>query len=258
MEGTNDYSYRPGAIMTNNVDIRSSSLFSVLDDAQIKRVMQSSHMLNLADRQSLFECGDEADRFYLVTKGQIKLFRLSVNGDEKTIDIIQPGNTFAEALMFMEQPTYPVSATALGKVQLISFDNAQFLNLLRGNFDLCFRMMGSLCQRLRGLVKEIDDLTLQSATTRMCAMLVNHMEREGESEFPLQAPKGVLASRLSMKPETFSRILQNLANEGIIEVKGQNVGVLDECRLKESAHPESVIGLEPEFNCNHQMPFHQR
>ncbi len=240
--------------MTINIDVRFASLFAVLNDEQVKRVMMSSHLLNLEDRQGLFECGDHARRFFLVLAGQIKLFRLSANGDEKVIDIIQPGNTFAEALMFMDQPTYPVSATALGKAQLISFDNQQFIALLQGNFNLCFRMMGAMCQRLRGLVKEIDDLTLQSATTRLCAVLVRQMESEESLEFRLQVPKGVLASRLSMKPETFSRILQNLVSQGVVEVKGQEVRVLNCEVLREAAHPESVIGLEPEFDGSYQQP----
>lgn len=216
--------------------------------------MTSSHTVKLEDRQSLFECGDEAKRFFLVVEGQIKLFRLSAAGDEKIIDIIQPGSTFAEALMFMDRPCYPVNATALSRTQVISFDNRRFLEVLRESFDLCFRVMGAMCQRLRGLVKEIDDLTLQSATTRMCFLLSNQMEQERSKQFQLHAPKGVLASRLSMKPETFSRILQNLSAQGVIEVKGNEITVLDAVTLRELAHPESVIGLEPEVNGTTAQP----
>jgi len=208
--------------------------------------MESSHRVNLQDGESLFETGDEARRFFLVLRGQIKLFRLSAEGNEKIIDIIQPGNTFAEALMFLEQPAYPVSATALGDVQLMSFDNGRFLELLRSSVDTCFRVMGTMSQRLRGLIKEIDDLTLQSATSRIAAMLLKHMQQAGSEQFILHAPKGVLASRLSVKPETFSRILHNLAHQGVIEVHGNRIQVLEPRRLREQAHVESLVGLAPE------------
>ncbi len=224
-------------------DIRIAHLFSALDDAQLQQVLRSSHRIDLDDGQSLFETGDPAQRFFLVTKGQIKLFRLSAEGKEKVIDIIQRGNTFAEALMFLEQGGYPVSASALGAARVISFDNHQFLSLLRESTETCFRLMGTMSQRLRGLIKEIDDLTLQSATARMAAMLLQHRADAGQECFSLHAPKGVLASRLSVKPETFSRILHNLSADGIIEVKGQEVRVQDEERLTELAHLESLIGL---------------
>ncbi len=229
---------------TMNTELRKSHLFNSLDDWQLRQIQESSHAVNLHDGESLFETGDRAERFFLVISGQVKLFRLSAEGNEKIIDIIQPGNTFAEALMFLEQPAYPVSATALGQVRVQSFDNRRFLEILRGSVGTCFRVMGTMSQRLRGLIKEIDDLTLQSATSRICAMLLRHMHRNGSAEFTLHAPKGVLASRLSVKPETFSRILHNLSDRHVITVKGNRVKVLNPSELRELSHVESLIGLE--------------
>ncbi|MEW7972870.1 MAG: Crp/Fnr family transcriptional regulator [Candidatus Thiodiazotropha endolucinida] len=232
-----------------NIDIRMAHLFSALDDDQVRQVMESSHTGTLKDGESLFETGDEANRFFLVIGGQIKLFRVSSNGDQKIIDIIQPGNTFAEALMFMEHPIYPVSAEALGPAKVISFDNRRFLQILSGSIEVCFRIMGTMSQRLRGLIKEIDDLTLQSATTRLCALLLHRMEDVGQDHFTLPAAKGVLAARLSMKPETFSRILQNLSTKKILKTKSNEIQVLDEKLLRSLAHLESIYGLEPEKPC---------
>ncbi|MCG8015037.1 MAG: Crp/Fnr family transcriptional regulator [Candidatus Thiodiazotropha sp. 'RUGA'] len=232
-----------------NIDIRSAHLFSSLNDHQVEQVLESSHISTLKDGEALFETGDDANRFFLVIGGQIKLFRVSSNGDQKIIDIIQPGNTFAEALMFMEHPIYPVSAEALGPARIISFDSKRFLHILSGSIEVCFRIMGTMSQRLRGLIKEIDDLTLQSATTRMCAMLLRRMDEVGMSRFALPAAKGVLAARLSMKPETFSRILQNLSSKNILRLKGSEIEIIDESLLRSLAHVESIYGLEPEMPC---------
>lgn len=228
------------------VDIRSVYLFSSLEENQLSRVTETSQSIRLDDGASLFECGDRAERFFLVTLGQIKLSRLSSSGDEKIIDIVRPGNTFAEALMFMSAPLYPVSASALGHSQVTSFENRRFLALLQESPDTCFRVMATMCQRLRGLIKEIDHLTLQSATTRVCSMLLQRYQEKNQETFGLHAPKGILASRLSMKPETFSRIFHNLTRDEVIEVKAHKVTVLDPQRLRELAHVDSVVGLEPE------------
>jgi CRP-like cAMP-binding protein len=224
-------------------DLRRSHLFATLSEAQLRVVQESSRTLRLEDGQGLFEAGDQARRFYFVAEGQVKLFRLSAEGDEKIIDIVRTGNTFAEALMFLEHPAYPVSAAAIGPSRVISFDNRRFLDLLRGSVDTCLQIMGTMSQRLRGLIKEIDDLTLQTATTRMCGMLWRQMEHPGSRELELHAPKGALASRLSIKPETFSRILGNLSAQGVIRVRGARVEILDPGALTELAHPETLVGL---------------
>jgi CRP-like cAMP-binding protein len=228
------------------VDIRALPLFASLDDAQLAQILATSHSRDLRDGQGLFQAGDPADRFFVVIHGQIKLFRLSLEGNEKIIDMIQPGNSFAEALMFLEQPAYPVSAAALGETRIMSFENRRFLDILSRSVATCFRVMGTMSQRLRGLIKEIDELTLQSATSRVAGMLARHMEREGAATFSLQAPKGVLASRLSVKPETFSRILHQLVDEGIIRVRGSQIEVLRPQRLRALSNLESQVGLEQE------------
>ncbi|HIP53213.1 MAG TPA: Crp/Fnr family transcriptional regulator [Chromatiales bacterium] len=220
-------------------------LFASLNDEQLATVQEMSHTVFLEEGESLFDCGDEADRFFLVLSGQMKLYRLSPAGNEKVIDIIRAGSTFAEALMFLEHPTYPVYATALVDTHLLEFDSGKFLQLLRQSVETCFRVMGDMSQRLRRLIKEIDDLTLQSATSRVAAMLIRHMGSPEDQEFTLHAQKGVLASRLSVKPETFSRILHNLSAQGIISVKGSHITVHDLEQLKEAAHTDTVFGTDP-------------
>ena len=225
------------------VDLRNAYLFATLDEPQLQRIEAMSRALSVSNGDTLFRFGDPARRFFLVTDGQIKLYRLSPDGNEKVIDLIRPGHTFAEALMFLEQPSYPVTATALGETQLLAFDNQAFLDLLRDSVDTCFRLLGDMSQRLHGLIREIDDLTLQSATCRMAAMLIRHLQGSKLRRFTLHAPKGVLASRLSVKPETFSRILHNLSNKGIISVRGNTVTVHDLRRLQALAHIDG--GCEP-------------
>ena len=80
-------------------------------------------------------------------------------------------------------------------------------------------------------------------------MLLRRMEEAGTSHFTLPAAKGVLAARLSMKPETFSRILQNLSGKQVLKTKGNEIEVLDPPLLRALAHVESIYGLEPEQPC---------
>jgi CRP-like cAMP-binding protein len=212
--------------VVNVKELREAPLLSGLTDEQLKGVAQRAVRLRLQEGQFLFCQGDPADRFYLVLAGRMRLFRLSPDGAEKVIEIVGPGETFAEALMFLDAPRYPVCAGALGQVELIGIDAADFAQMLRGSIDTCFILLGKLSQRLRGLLREIDNLTLHTATSRLARYLLAKRPAGGR-ELNLEARKGVIASRLSIKPETFSRIEKELTKQGVIAVKGQRVTFLD-------------------------------
>jgi len=215
-------------------DLRRNYLFSDLDEAQLQRVARHAAHVHLNDGEALFEQGDLATRFYLLLSGQVKLFRLSPAGNEKVVDIVIAGSTFAEALMFLDRPHYPVGAQALQASELISIDAADFADMLRGSVDTCFVMMGAMSQRLRGLLREIDDLSLHSASCRVAAYLVKHAPAGTES-FELPVAKQIVASRLSVTPETFSRIIKQFSNSGLIRIAGSRVTIVDRAALDVAA-----------------------
>ena len=212
-------------------------LLSGLSDAQLERVAGHAAHVKLDEGQMLFRQGDSAHRFYLVLDGQIRLFRLSPEGAEKVLEIVAPGQTFAEALMFLNAPRYPVCAAALSPAKLVGIDSRDFAAMLRESVDTCFVLLGALSQRLRGLIGEIDNLTLHTATSRMARYLLVKLPADRRS-LTLDVRKGVLASRLSIKPETFSRVEKSLRTQGIIEVHGSHITVLDREALEDIAELE--------------------
>ncbi len=210
-------------------NLRANHLFSALSDEQMARLCSATTVCSLEQGEHLFEEGFTADHFYLLNSGQIKLYRLSSTGQEKVIEIIRPGHTFAEALMFLDIPTYPVNAQALAKVELYVIKNKVFLDILRGSVDTCFRVMGDISMRLKHHLNEIDALTLQNASLRVVNYL-GHLIPPGDktaSQITLPAAKNIVASRLSITPETFSRILNALTNKGLISVNGLHITVHD-------------------------------
>jgi len=216
-------------------DLQKGFMFARLSDEQLDRVARHAVRVHLDEGEILFQQTDPADRFYLLMRGQVKLFRLGPSGNEKVIEIVTPISTFAEALMFLERPTYPVGAQAMQAAEVISIDAGDFLQMLRGSVDTCFMLMGDMSQRLRGLIREIDDLSLSSATCRVAGYLLSKSGPGGES-FDLAVPKQTLASRLSVQPETFSRIVRQLSNQGILVVHGSRVEISDLDRLRQIAN----------------------
>jgi CRP-like cAMP-binding protein len=218
-------------------DLRRAPLLRPLDEGQLARVAARAVALRLDEREALFEQGDPAERFYQVRRGQIRLYRLSPEGNEKVIEIVTPGSTFAEALMFLKRPRYPVGAAAIGPAEVVSIDAGDFVAMLHESVETCFILLGDMSRRLRALIGEIDGITLSSATARVAGYLHRRAEAEGDS-FRLDVPKLVLASRLTVQPETFSRILRVLSDRGVIRVDGPSVEVLDRAALAETAEAE--------------------
>ncbi|MEJ2643737.1 MAG: Crp/Fnr family transcriptional regulator [Gammaproteobacteria bacterium] len=214
---------------TIDAELRRSYLFADLSDEQLGRVKGGMTVVRLSEGQRLFDHGQEAKRFFLVREGQIKLYRLSADGAEKVIEIVQPGESFAEAIMFMERRVYPVSADALEAAEMLAFDSKSYQELLRESVDTCFRLMGAMSMRLRTILNEINAITLQNATFRLIHFILGQLP-DGKEEAPsveLGAPKNIIASRLSIQPETLSRILHNLSKKGVISVQGKTIHIHD-------------------------------
>ena len=210
-------------------ELRQNHLFAGMTDEQLAPLIETLSVVKLKEGERLFERNQTARRFFLVRRGQFKLYRLSSDGTEKVIEVIGPGQTFAEAIMFMEQQTYPVNADALVPSEIISIDNQTFLEILRENADSCFRVMADMSMRLRRRLNDIEALSLQNATLRFVNYLLQQLpeDTQGPSDVQLSLPKSVVASRLSVQPESFSRILHNLSKAGLIRVKGPVIHIND-------------------------------
>ncbi len=223
--------HNPEAIKQN---LKRHHLFSELTDLQLDRVCQFSQLNQLAEGDILFNQSDQVSCFYMVLNGKIKLFRISPDGHEKIIEIVKTGEVFAEALMFTNQKDYPVSAAALADTIVIGINAKKFQEMLWDSTATCLLLLGNMSIRLRQLVKEIDNLTLQSGTCRVAAYLLEEMP-ENENEFELNLAKNIISARLSIKPETFSRIIKSLKNQGILSIDGNNVTVHDIELLKKQS-----------------------
>jgi CRP-like cAMP-binding protein len=213
--------------------LQGHHLFAGLSPAQLQRLFTASHVERYEAGHLLFDRGQPAQSFYIVIEGQVNLVLYSKAGEEKIVDILGPGNSFAEAVMFMEAPGYPVSAVAAAQSQVARFPSREYLAILRENPETCLRMLGHLSQRLHMRIREIEYLTLESATHRLVRLIESRLPADtwGPCQITLRESRQELASRLSMKPETLSRILRHLSGAGAIEVHARLLKVPDRRRL---------------------------
>ncbi|MDH3638073.1 MAG: Crp/Fnr family transcriptional regulator [Gammaproteobacteria bacterium] len=214
--------------------MRSCVLFMDLTDEQLNRVVARSHLVKLEQGEFLFKQGQKMQHFFMLSSGQMKLTRLAIDGTEKVIDIVQPGGTFAEAVMFMGGAGFPVNAEVIAAANIAAIKTNPYLEVLSQSTEACFSLMARMSERLHWQVNEIDRLTLHNATFRVVAYLLDQARTSEENalQLELRTPKQVIASRLSITPETLSRTLRRLVNEGLIDVRDNHIELKDSPKLR--------------------------
>jgi CRP/FNR family transcriptional regulator, dissimilatory nitrate respiration regulator len=216
--------------------IRDQPLFAALDDEQFDRIERRTLLVSLDANQLLFQRGEPAGNFYLVLEGSVKLALQSRAGDEKIVERLGPGQSFGEALMFVDAPMYPLAAIATDPSVVLAVPNAEYRAVLAESPPTCLRLLADLSRRLHGLVREIEELTLASATNRFVRHVLDLAGSlpPGAAAVTITLPesKQMLASRLAIKPETLSRILRTLNDSGVVAVEGRSIHVPDLDRLR--------------------------
>lgn len=208
-------------------------LFKQMNPEEIDRIAQSTRELHASKGEMVFQRGDPSNGFYVVIHGQLKLAFSSPQGVEKVVHLVGPGKTFGEAVMFMDMP-YPVYAQALSDTLLLHISKTAVFVGIERDPVFCRKMLAGLSIRLHSLVTDVEAYSLRSCAQRVIGYLLQN-DRDNDKEnlhVNLPASKTVIASRLNISPETFSRVLHDLSAAELISVKGKTVDILDMEKLR--------------------------
>ncbi len=211
-------------------------LFNELAPAELDRLAAATTVLRVARGSTVFRKGDPCLGMHVVVYGQVKLSLVTPQGHEKVVELIGPGFSFGEALMFMGKP-YIVTATALADSMILHVAHSAIEDELAREPGFARKMLAGLSRKLHALVGDLESVTLKSGLQRVVGYLLR-VDAAGDEIDPapytvaLPVSKAIVASRLNLTPEHFSRILQQLTGAGLIEVSGRDVTVLDPLRLR--------------------------
>ena len=214
--------------------LRAHYLFAGLDSEVFDNLARQVYRKRLAKGEVLFRQGDAAECFYFVDTGLIELSLVSKTGEKKTLEVIAPGRTFAEAVTFMRGRRFPVTAEALDETILCSIPNAAYMKVLFADADASMRLLADISRHLHARVREIEHLTIQNARSRLIGYIFDHVTEKSDDEATvhLTLPRHIIASRLSIQPETLSRLLRNLADEGLISAEDRLIHIPSLSKLR--------------------------
>ncbi|MBU0673871.1 MAG: Crp/Fnr family transcriptional regulator [Proteobacteria bacterium] len=205
-----------------------AELAMILTDQKIKR------------GQTIFAEGDPGLGFYILAEGQVKIYKLSMEGKEQILHIFGPGEPFAEAAVFAGR-SYPAYADTLKDSRVLFFPRASFLELIRTNPAVAMNMLAALSLRLKKFAGMIEALSLKEVPGRLASHLLLLASQQNGDTLTLTIGKAQLASLLGTIPETLSRIFKKLNESGYIASEGGEIRIINRDGLEELASGEKRL-----------------
>ena len=221
--------------------IEQVGLFAGLSSSQRERLADISLVRSCSRGQALFSEGDRADSLYIVLEGRVKIFKLSLEGKEQILHIVDAGEPFGEVALF-SGISLPAYAEAHSDCRLLVVPREALMAVIREDPSVAFSMLSVLSMRLRRFVNLIEGLSLREVPGRLASYLLFLSSRhDGKDDFKLDMSKGHLASFLGTTPETLSRILGRMEAADIIRGRGSRITIVDRSQLTALAEGESKL-----------------
>ncbi len=215
--------------------LQRSALFADFNQEEVQRLGRFCHHEMVPAHTVLFIQREACSHFYLLLEGFVELFLQHGEQQKKTVEFIEPGQTFAEAAMFSGQG-YPVSAMALRESELLAINSMKFTQFLKQHPPLNWRLLSNMSRRLHQLVGQIAALSVLNAEQKVIAYLLEHHNEEEMEESVSHLPyrRAELASRLDLSTETLCRVLSQLKKQQLIETRqSSQIKLLDIKQLRE-------------------------
>lgn len=210
-------------------------LFRGLAPDELAAIAAGTTVRQVLRGEVVFNRGAPCDGIHVLVYGQIKLAFVSDDGYEKVVEIVPPGRSFGEAPLFSASP-YLMMAQALADSLLLHVGKGVVLAAIERYPKFTSMLLIGMANRMHRLISDVEGYSLQTGTERLVGFLLRQQAQAETTTGPrtvtLPTSKAIIASRLNVTPEHLSRILHELADEGLIEVEGRIVRILDPVRLR--------------------------
>jgi len=200
-----------------------------LDATEIDRIARGATRVQAPRGTVLYRRGEPCRGVYVLVRGQVKLVLTSADGGEKVVEVLRADQTLGEMALYLGTP-HILTAITMSDASLLHLPRAVLLAELARAPGIVRRTVATLSQRLRQRLDDLESSTTQSGMQRTAAYVVRLLrERRGGGRpiVTLPAAKGVIASRLNLSQEHFSRILGQLQAAEVLRVRGRAIRILD-------------------------------
>ena len=205
--------------------IANSSLFKMLDDDQLEQIVAGTNYTRISANTNIVNHGDIASGAFWLVYGQVKIALNTKNGNEKVLEILGRNTCFGLGEMLLDRPHLAFVKTTIDSM-LLHTDRDTIMRVAEHNFAFSRELMTCVGRQFCGLVRDIESYS-QTARQRLAGYLLRQSRRETSDDIELVANKALIASRLSLTPETLSRLFHDFSANGLISISGRHIKILD-------------------------------
>ena len=206
-------------------------IFSGLTENELSFLAQRAVVRHYSASEVVFSESEPCSGMYVVKSGHIRIFKSSSGGREHVLSVDGPGSSVAELPVF-DGGTYPASASAIDDATLLFVSKQDFHALCLAHPQVALKVLRVVGARLRRLVGIIEELSFTTVRHRLASFLLRLAQKDGKRtgegiQLALPASNQELASQIGTVRELVSRNLSRLQAEGVLQVDGRHVLILD-------------------------------
>lgn len=202
--------------------LASLPLLEAVDAATLARLAAATERRPLARGERLFSVGDAPTGMYVVVYGEIRLLSRGRTGGDRLVGVATAGQAFGEPVMFLERPAL-VDAEAASDALVLHLPKQAVFAEIERDPRFARRMIAGLSRRVEGMVQEQERQALASGRERLLDYLERQAQNSPDGSITLPASKAAVASHLRLTAEHFSRLLHELAAEGLLQVERRRI-----------------------------------
>ena len=213
--------------------LRNHALFKIFEHEDLEQITRQMRRVRLDNHELLYRQDTDAQHFFFVVSGRLRLYRLDYSGYERTLDSLGPGDCFAEVMIYAKPARYACYAESLKHSEVLMIPIQVYRDILRRRPDYAENALTHYAKRAVSRFHDLEIMTVQSARERLVRYILDLLPANAspDEEIELPLPKCLVASRLAMQPETFSRLLNELKSSGLVKVNRNRLLIPDPSRL---------------------------
>lgn len=207
-------------------------LFRELCPHELELLAQGTHEHRVGKDELIYPKGATPGGLHVLVTGQVKLTLMGANGVEKIAALAHSGETFAEECLIQKRPS-PFSAQAVRESILLVVGQAPLMQVMQTNANLANALFACMGARLCHLAASLETCVQRGSTQRVAHFFSQRAPQNADSyDIELETDKQTIAAQLNLAPETFSRTLRKLSQDGLIHVRGRTVSLRDLTTLR--------------------------
>ncbi len=217
--------------------LKKINLFTGMSSEEMGELATKTRMESVSKKTPIFFPGDPSQQVYLLKEGRVKISRLSEEGREVTIALLEPGEIFGELEVLGDAPRDTL-AEALDDSKVCVVRKDLFLHMLSQKPELSFRLTKLIGFRMRKIESRVEDLVFKDVPARLAHLLLDLAKKYGK-----ETPEGIslkikithqeIANLIGSIRETVSAILGDFKREGWIAFEGRQIKLLKPDKLKQ-------------------------